>query len=238
MNMKKIIYSLFLFCSVIVFTGCEGITSEDPSKITYFVNFEIQGDKTMQVKVGESFEDPGVIATEGDKDVTANVKVSGSVDTDALGIYYITYSAVNVDGFEASVSRTVVVYNPAITTDMAGSYTVASGTHRLALATGVQVAYSNYPVTISKVAPGIFSVNDLFGGYYEIRAGYGASYAMTGYLSLNEDNTIDLLTSHVNGWGDSLDELANASYDSEKKIIQWEAVYTGAYSFNVTLNKN
>ncbi|MDR3340912.1 MAG: DUF5012 domain-containing protein [Candidatus Symbiothrix sp.] len=235
--MKKIFYSLFLVCSLIAFAGCHEITSEDPSKITYYVSFELQGDRTMFVKVGDTFTDPGVIATEGDLDVSAGVKITGSVNTGEIGLYNITYSAVNVDGFSASAARTVFVYNPAVTTDVAGAYTVASGTHRLAFSNGAQVAYSGYPVRISKVAPGIFYVSDFFGGYYEVRAGYGANYAMTGYFSLNEDNTIDLLDSHVNGWGDALDDLENASYDPQSGVIEWGAVYAGAYSFNVKLSK-
>lgn len=233
--MKKIIYNLFLFCSLIIFVGCEGITTEDTSKITYYVNFELSGDNPLLVKVGDKFNDPGVIATEGDKDVTSNVKSSGSVNTNAIGVYYITYSAKNVDGFDASTTRTVAVYNPNITADISGNYVVAAGSHRYAFASGAQVAYSGYPVKISKLAPGLFQVSDFFGGYYDKRAGYGASYAMTGYMSLNEDNSIDLLTSIVNGWGDGLDDLDDASYDPESGTIQWGAVYVGAYSFNVIL---
>jgi len=233
--MKKIFYSLFLFFSLVIFTGCKDITTEDPSKITYYVNFEILGDKTMMVKVGDAFVDPGVIATEGDNDVTSSVNVSGSVNSNAIGVYTITYSAINIDGYSASASRTVAVYNPAVTTNIAGTYTVADGTHRYAFGNGAVVPYSGYPVTLTYIAPGIFYVNDFFGGYYEKRAGYGASYAMYGYISLNEDNSIDLLSSHVNGWGDDLDDLEDAEYDPDSETIQWGAVYAGAYSFNVIL---
>jgi len=235
--MKKIIYSLFLLYGLVIFVGCKDITTEDTSKITYFVNFEILGDKTMLVKVGDTFNDPGVVATEGDTDVSSNVKVSGSVDSDVVGVYYITYSAINVDGYSASATRTVAVYNPAITTDIAGTYTVAAGSHRLALANDAIIPYDGYPVSISSVAPGIFYVSDYFGGYYDKRAGYGASYAMTGFISLNEDDSIEMLSSHVNGWGDGLDDLEDASYDPDSGTIQWGAVYVGAYSFNVILSK-
>ncbi|MDR0506357.1 MAG: DUF5012 domain-containing protein [Dysgonamonadaceae bacterium] len=233
--MKKIIYSMLL-CGL-VFAGCKDITTEDPSKITYFVDFEILGDKTFLVEKGEAFVDPGVIAKEGDVDVTANVKVENNVNTNELGVYKVTYSAINVDGFPASASRTVVVYNPAVSVDISGAYTVSAGSHRLAITSGAQVAYSGYPVNIVKTAPGIFYVSDFFGGYYAVRAGYGSSYAMTGYISLNEDNTIDLLSSLVNGWGDSLDDLADATYDPATETVAWGAKYVASYSFNVILNK-
>jgi hypothetical protein len=235
--MKKIIYSLFLFCSLVIFAGCKDITTEDTSKITYFVNFEILGDAVTLVEVGNKFTDPGVIATEGDTDVTNNVEVSGSVNSNVIGLYYITYSAVNVDGFSASTKRTVVVYNPAITTNLSGNYIAAAGTHRFDANTEAVVAYSGYPVRISAMAPGVFYVSDFFGGYYDKRAGYGGNYAMTGYISLNKDGSIDLLSSHVNGWGDALDRLKGASYDAESGAIQWGAVYAGRFSFNVVLGK-
>jgi hypothetical protein len=234
--MKKIIYSLFV-CLAFVLSSCEDKTSQDTSKITYFVNFEIQGEQTMLVPVGTPFTDPGVIATEGENDITSSVVITGSVDNNTIGLYTISYAAANVDGFASSVSRTVIVYDPSVTTDISGVYTTDAGTHRLAIASGAQVAYGGYPVTISLIAPGIFHINDFFGGYYEVRAGYGAAYAMTGYISLNPDNSLSLLSSRVAGWGDSLDALQEAAYNPETGGIEWGAKYAGAYIFYLKLIK-
>ncbi|WP_298651340.1 BT_2262 family domain-containing protein [uncultured Proteiniphilum sp.] len=234
--MKKIIHYLFV-CLACMAISCEDDTSKDMSKITYFVNYEILGDETMLLPVGTPYVEPGVIAMEGETDITSSVVITGSVDASAIGIYDISYSATNVDGFSSSVSRTVVVYDPSITTDISGVYTAAAGTHRLAIATGATVSYADYSVTLTSIAPGVFQVSDFFAGYYEVRAGYGSSYAMRGYIKLNADNSLGLLSSSVAGWGDSLDRLEDGAYDPVSGTVSWGAVYAGAYSFNVILTK-
>jgi len=234
--MKHIFKTMAFLLTTVLFVGCQKITTDGVTQITYYPVFTLTGGSTLTVPVGQTFTDPGVICMEGENDITGKVKVSGSVNTNQLGVYQLTYSAINVDGFAGSATRTVVVYNPAITTDISGAYTVAAGTNRTTLSSGAKTAYSGYPVNITLMAPGVFYVSDFFGGYYDKRAAYGSSYAMTGYISLNEDNSIDLISSHVSGWGDGLTELDNASYDPDSGI-QWSAVYVANYSFNVILTK-
>jgi hypothetical protein len=82
---------------------------------------------------------------------------------------------------------------------------------------------------------GIFYVNCLLGYYYA--AGYGPAYAMTGYISLNADNTFSLITSHVQGWGDGLEAFNNATYDEETGELYWESIYAGADIFATTCTK-
>ena len=41
--MKKVIYSLLLFCGLFGLWGCEK-TTEGLTKVTYYVNFELNGD--------------------------------------------------------------------------------------------------------------------------------------------------------------------------------------------------
>lgn len=235
--MKNIFIIMAFFLTVILFTSCHDVTTDGVTEITYYPTFTLVDGSAIAVEVGQPFTDPGFVCMEGDTDISDKVKVSGSVDTNQLGVYTLTYSATNVDGFSGSVNRQVSVYNPAVTTDIAGSYTASDGTHRLTFSSGVTTAYSGYAVNIIKMAPGIFSVSDFFGGYYDKRAGYGSAYAMTGYISLNEDNSIDLLSSYVSGWSDGLDELDDASYDPASGTIEWGAVYAGSYSFNLILSK-
>ncbi|BEH00365.1 BT_2262 family domain-containing protein [Bacteroides sedimenti] len=230
--MKKILYSI-LACLLVLFTSCEK-TTEDTSKITYFVTYMMNGDQTTLVPVGTTFTDPGVVAKEGEKDVTSKMTVSGSVNANKIGLYTITYSAVNVDGFASSTTRTVIVYDPNVTTDISGEYKLAATSYRLRA--GAKVYYSDYKVNLTKLAPGIFTVSDFFGGYYDIRAKYGSRYAMTGLVNLTTDNRIMLLSSKVEGWGDSLDGLNNGTYNPDAKSIHWEADYAGSMTFFVDLN--
>ena len=221
-------------------TGCHDITTDGVTFVTNYVTIEILGDQETIIELGNNYVDAGVIATEGDKDVTGSVVSKSNVNENEPGFYEVTYSAVNVDGFPASVTRTVIVYNPAITTDLSGEYLTVSGTHRLTFATGATTAYSGYPVIIEQYLPGIFYVSDLFGGYYYPRleaSGYGLIHTMTGYISLGSDNTIKLCSSHVAGWGDGLDDLADGIYDPVTGQITWGAEYASLFSFNIVLKK-
>ena len=229
--MKKYIYiaiaALFAVCA------CHKPTSYDDSVITYYVNLHMKGDAIMQVPIGSTYQDPGCTADVEGKDVTNTIKVSGDiVDSNVAGLYYITYSAVNKDGYTSSVTRTVAVCDPNVTADISGKYTTKEGTYR-ENAAGTIV---NYPgigtITIRKDAPGIFYVSDILGGYYSIRAGYGGNYAMKGYIRLFEDNHIEILSGGVAGWGDSYDDFINGEYNPDTNTIKWCCVYANM-NFNV-----
>jgi len=118
------------------------------SKITYFVDMSLKGDEFVAIVKGQPFTDPGVTATE--KGQPVDVKVSGSVNTAQMGIYPITYSAVNKDGFAKSIKRYVAVLPeaPDPSVDLSGTY--ASGTSPQA--------------TITKISDGLFYTTNCWGG--------------------------------------------------------------------------
>lgn len=235
--MKKIIYSL-LVCLACTFASCEDETTQDTSKVTYFVNFEMKGDKVMQVPIGTSYVEPGVIATEGGADITSSIKTTGTVNTAEIGVYTLSYSAINIDGFAKSTERTVIVYNPTVTTDLSGSYKAAEGSYRFWIETGAIKAFSGYSVKVEQAAPGVFLVSDFMGGYYDQGSAYGPGYAMKGYMKLNEDNTIDILSGYVPSWNDSYNAFENGKYDPATGDLYWEMTYGGnAMIFFVTLTK-
>ena len=225
--MKKFVYiaiaALFAVCS------CHKLTSIDDSVITYYVNLHIQGDQFMQVPIGTAFVDPGCKADVEGKDVTNTIKVSGDeVDPNVAGLYYITYSATNKDGYTSKATRTVAVCDPTIETDISGKYTTKEGTHRHVTTTGAKVAFPGIgPITIRKDAPGIFYVSDIIGGFYSIRAGYGGNYAMKGYIRLFADNHLEILSGHVAGWNDDFigDGFKEGSYDPATGAINWCVTY-------------
>jgi hypothetical protein len=233
----KILYKYSLIIASVFFLFSCTKETEGVSRITNYVEFAFKGDNPAIVQVGEPYKDAGVIATLEGKDVSSTVTVKSNVDYETMGMYKVEYRSVNSDGLTSRAIRDVIICNPSVTTDLSGAYTVADGTNRVALASGAKVLYNGYPVSLSKVAPGFFTVSDFFGGYYEKRAGYGSAYAMKGYIALNEDNTINMVSSSIAGWGDSLDSLNDASYDPVTGKISWGAVYAGAYSFNVILTK-
>ena len=76
------------------------------------------GDTSMTLEVGDTFTDAGATATDAvddDQTLTANIVVTGSVNTDAVGIYTLTYTLSDAAGNAAkSVTRTVVVQDTVI----------------------------------------------------------------------------------------------------------------------------
>lgn len=234
--MKKLVYSLLLVVAA-VFTSCHEVTTEDTSYVTNYVTFELEGGSTYLHPVGTEFVDPGFTAMEGAEDVTANVEVDYSaVDGYSMGLYTLTYSAVNADGFAASTTRTVIVYDAGYAgPDVSGSYTVQPGSYRN-YNSGTISSFSGFSVSVSQVAPGFFYVSDYIGGYYDQVVGYGSSYAMTGYFAIESDNTtISAVSSYVSGWGDSMDYMENGKYDAAAGTLYWEVAYASVMTFFITL---
>lgn len=63
------------------------------------------------IKIESAFSDPGFTASDNvDGDITSKVKVSGSVNTNKVGTYTITYSVSDSAGNSTKQSRTIYVY--------------------------------------------------------------------------------------------------------------------------------
>jgi len=113
------------------------------SKITIYPTIEVQGDDYIIVAKGGTFTDPGAKATAG----AATVPVTATaVNTNTPGVYTVTYTATNTDGFSATASRHVVVYS----TDASAQGHDYSG--KYARSTNGSVA------VWTKIAPGVYSV--------------------------------------------------------------------------------
>lgn len=241
--MKKILFNLMICAGLVVLASCEKkVTTEDTSTVTHYVSFELNEGGTTLVPLNGTYTDPGVVATENGKDVQEKVSVTitdpfgdpvPSVDATALGMFNVYYSASNVDGFAASAKRVVVVYDPAARTDvdLAGNYVTAAGTHRQTAT--AKTDFDGYKVSIANIGNGVFYVSDILGGYYAQRAGYGVNYSMPGYISVNADYTLTIISASVAGWGDSYDDFSG-TYDPATGAITYCCVYAGM-DFNVIL---
>ncbi|MEO8762857.1 MAG: DUF5011 domain-containing protein [Ginsengibacter sp.] len=146
-RIKKILLPLLAFA---VFISCNKTDYNYPegtvagSKITFFPDLTYNGDNYVVVRAGETYTEPGVTAKENGAEIP--VTIDGTVDTNTPGIYTLVYSAVNKDGFPATASRTVIVYetaDDAIVNDFSGNY---------ARTTNGSVA------TWTKLAPGVYKV--------------------------------------------------------------------------------
>lgn len=210
---------LFAVVALLV-TSCGDKETEGKSRFTYYPTIELEGDTYLVWDKGTPFVDPGYVSTMNGEDVTAEVMVSGTPDVNKSGIYTMTYTTKkNDDGFDASASRTVVVLDP--NSAVEGFYLTQPDSYRTY--NGNEVAFGNaFEILVIDNGDGTLYVDDLFGGWYCQRAGYGTKYAMGGTISLAADGTVGLISSLVPGWGDGLDDLTGSYADG---VFTVDAVY-------------
>lgn len=239
--MKKIFFYSLLAIAAFTMSACSSDPEYSDSHVEYYPVMTMLGDAFVENPIGQTYNDAGCKASLGTEDYTSKITTTGldEIDVNTPGIYTITYSAANdkYPVLNAVVTRTVAVCDPTITTDISGTYTLQNGSYRLY--NGNTTGFSGYTVKLTKVASGIFSVSDLMGGWYDQRAGYGGKYAMKGYVQLQKDNSLVILSGHVAGWGDDFNEDAEENggkYDPETGEIQWAVSYTDyPFIFNVIL---
>lgn len=99
---------------------------------------------------------------------------------------------------------------------------------------GNNIPYGNsHEILITDKGNGTYFVDDLFGGWYCQRAGYGPNYSMTGNIEITTNGIVSLRDSYVTGWGDSLAGLTG-TYDAERKTFTIEEDYVEGMHFYQT----
>ena len=228
--MKKIfLYGLLFFTASLGLTSCSKDQHTD-TRVTNYIVLTINGDEVVYVNAGDTYVDAGCKAEAAGQDVSDKVVTTNPVDTKVIGPYTVTYKATNEDGFSSSANRYVYVGEPLVGTVSPGSYRQNSA--------GTITKWSGYDIDMLTDGNGLYWVEDLLGGYYEQRAGYGSAYSMKGFLQVNADNTVDLVGGgDVAGWGDHYDDFKDGKYDPATKTISYDVVYAGM-DFNVILTLN
>src|SRR5579863_8845540 len=103
MKIAKIFIPLFIIATLL---SCNKYDFNYPpgtvgiSKIIYFPSVAIIGQKLIIIKQGASFTDPGATALLNG--VAATYVTAGTVDPTTPGVYGITYTASNPQGYTAS----------------------------------------------------------------------------------------------------------------------------------------
>ncbi|MBS7289987.1 MAG: DUF5012 domain-containing protein [Bacteroidales bacterium] len=229
--MKKIIY--FAIGAVVAMTLAASCTkeSEGLTRITYYPVLELEGETTMLVDKGSSFNEPGYTATLNGEDVSADVKIESNVNTSKSGIYSVVYSIVNSDGFSSVAKRTVIVFD--FEDPVEGIYTVDPSSYRLY--NGAQLAFGRaFQIYVLANGDGTYLVDDILGGWYCQRAGYGTDYAMQATISIS-GGSVNLINSYIPGWGDSLVDWADGSFADG--TLSYTAVYVSGMEFHITMSK-
>ncbi|MGY0039621.1 DUF5011 domain-containing protein [Pedobacter sp. NJ-S-72] len=202
--MKKYIAIIGLGILGLTISSCEKEPSYNypaghvgDSKITVYATVVLKGDKTVLLTKGTAFTDPGVTALEGTAALTPVVK--GAVDVNTPGVYPITYTATNSDGFSIAKTRTVIVYDTkadAVGNDFSGTYSIAEGQESV----------------WTKLAAGVYSVTD--------PAGTGSGVALIAFNTTG--NTIHVPV-QLSDDG-TLISTKNESYDPVAGTYSWSIV--------------
>jgi hypothetical protein len=219
---KNIFFLMALAVTSLTMTSCGDDESEGKSRFTFYPTIELEGDSYMVIDKGSTYQEPGYTSTMNSEDVTSLVTVVGNVDTSKSGVYTLKYiTTKNEDGFGATASRTVVVLDPNSTIE--GFYLTTADSYRLSQ--GANVAYgSDYEILIIDNGDGTCSVDDILGGWYCQRAGYGTDYAMAGTIAIADDGTVTCPSNFIPGWGDGLDDF-EGTYDAANSTFHIKAVY-------------
>src|SRR5690606_9235811 len=105
-----------------------------------------------------------------------------TLNTDVDDIYQVTYSAVNVDGFPGTISRTVIVYdNGDLVNSIAGLYRSTVSRDGVLTAQYTDLEY----ILIWNVSGNEYRISDAIGGYYAIGRAYGNGYAAPATIIAN-----------------------------------------------------
>lgn len=91
---------------IFAFVSCS-TEDEISSKVTVYPDLNLIGESVIAINQGDTFTDPGATSFSGENQL--DITTSGSVNSQAIGVYKIKYESFNSDGFAASVTRTVIV---------------------------------------------------------------------------------------------------------------------------------
>ncbi len=120
--MKRKIFS-FLILLTCFLAGCDDDSTMGVSNVTTYPTLTMAGLPVIAHPAGTPYTEQGVTAMAGEESL--EVEIDGSVDdVNTVGnIYYLTYTAYNAEGYSRSLSRAVVIVDPATgATDLSGTY--------------------------------------------------------------------------------------------------------------------
>ncbi|HYG40549.1 MAG TPA: BT_2262 family domain-containing protein, partial [Cytophagales bacterium] len=221
---KRILYILIV-PFLMVLAGCERVyESEGLSRITEYAAITLNGETEMFLKQGEAYNEEGATTETGDP-----VTISGEVDVNTPGVYTVTYSAVNVDGYAANETRTVYVSNVGdFQPSIEGFY--VSNVARVSPAEDYEgLQY----MLISKTGENTYTISDALGGFYSLGRAYGDLYNGSGVvITDNGGGNYSFQDGTVVGFDDTV-SIKSLQIDPATKTITLSAVFSG-YTFNST----
>ncbi|AJQ92507.1 DUF5011 domain-containing protein [Gynuella sunshinyii] len=114
MNFNNHKYLQTIFCCALL-AACNsesdsGKTNTAAAHSSQGPEIQLTGIENIQLLAGSDFVDPGAVAEDAeDGDLTSSISVDSNLDVSTTGKYGITYTVVDSDGHEATVTRTIIV---------------------------------------------------------------------------------------------------------------------------------
>lgn len=218
MKSSKFFKYLFVLAFLSVMYSCEKQT-EGLSRVTNYVKLELKGEPCIFFEKGKPFDDPGVVALKNGVDVSSSVVVNPKVDGTVTGVFQVTYTAVNEDGFPSSVTRQVICYDPACPI-ATGKYDVSG----VRTSKGTPSSFGGYQLIVAGLSPDKIWVEDLLGGFYCYGRGIGALYSCRDELNIVGNTLTHTGAGAVPAWGDAITSCTG-SFDADAKIINFTTIY-------------
>lgn len=158
--MKNIKYLIAML--VVLISACD-IEDQFPSKVvdvTYPL-ITLKGDSVVSIPVGGTYTDAGATLTDdltgAVTDITADEE--GTVDVNTPGLYFVTYTAGNANGFRTIKQRPVAVTDVDTSWDLSGEYE--------------RIDFDVFPV-LTEVANGLYFNSNIGGSNGTVYYGYMA----------------------------------------------------------------
>lgn len=202
-------------------------------RVTHYATITLDGSDRIVLDKGTEYVEAGYYGEIQGEDMTDKIVVDSDLDTSETGVYSITYTLTNADGYSTVEERWIIVRDPG--DPIPGFYYSTADSYRFA--EGTTTAYGGvFEIFVYSDGDGAYFVDDLLAGWYCYRAGYGYGYAMQAFIDVEEDGTVNLLDSYVPGWGDSADAF-EGTYDYDTNTFKYVLTYAGSYDFHVTMTK-
>ena len=141
-------FSIALLLPLLILGSCKKETTEDVSSIVKvsYPEITLNGNELVVVAVGASYTDAGAKLTDDITGAVSDIQPTASnVNTAQPGLYVVTFSAANSNGFETTATRLVAVTSVNNPIDRSGTY--------LRAATGINCY-------ITKIANGVYKVQN------------------------------------------------------------------------------
>ncbi|MFD0989894.1 BT_2262 family domain-containing protein [Mariniflexile jejuense] len=230
--------SIFLLVLLGVFTSCTIDNTDGVSSITNYPIITLNGPDVLFLNQGDTYTDAGAVSTEGGAVIETTTSFSkgvyfgGDFGTDSPDLYFVTYSAINKDGFPGTATKTIWVKPSTgnLTSDISGLY--SSDVQRgPSFSVTAQYSALNY-VFIKKIGTNKYAISDAVGGYYDIGRGYGSNYATSdATITVNDlaTNSFSFTPGPIAAFGITLN-MSNMVVDATTKTITFTSTYGTASS--------